>query len=195
MGTIVVVTNAAAIPIVRVLLRRTDVQFEGLVAMMSALTSFMYHTCEVSNQEIYLTELEWHRLDNVFVIAGICIFILHMTGNSHSRVLVYLALVVSILFQERYPWDLRFTIAPIVLFSLVACINRLLHWHQVKVVYNWPYCLKTGGLLAVGSYFFIKGLDEYDDYLRFNHGMWHLFSGAIYYGLQACEATKVSVKK
>ena len=190
MGIIVIFTNAATIPVMNVLLRKPAMQFEGIIGMMSGFTSFMYHLCEVLNTDIYLTELEWHRLDNVFVISGICIFIMHMLGNSHSRILIYLALITAILFQERYPWDLRFTIAPIVVFSVIGIVNRLLNWNKIAVSYNWGNCLKTAGYLSVGSYFFIKGLDEYDDYLRFNHGLWHLFSGAaIYYGLQACEVS------
>ena len=32
-------------------------------------------------------------------------------------------------------------------------------------------------MLAIGLLFFTKGLDEHTDYLRLNHGLWHLFLG------------------
>jgi predicted membrane channel-forming protein YqfA (hemolysin III family) len=31
-------------------------------------------------------------------------------------------------------------------------------------------------LMIIGLYFFIKGLDDDNDYLKMNHGMWHVFS-------------------
>ena len=187
MGLIVVATNAAAIPIIVVLLRNPHAQFEGLVAFMSGFTSFMYHCCEVFNRDIYLSELEWHRLDNVFVTSGISIFVMHILGNKQSRILIYCTLLGSILSQEKYPWDIRFTIAPILIFCLIGVLCRFATWDKVEVTYNRGYLGRTAVLLAIGGYFFLKGLDENDDYLRFNHGMWHLFSGAgIYFGLQAC---------
>ena len=29
--------------------------------------------------------------------------------------------------------------------------------------------------MITAFYFFYRGLDDYNDYLRFYHGMWHLF--------------------
>lgn len=55
---------------------------------------------------------------------------------------------------------------------------------------NWGNLGKAAGLICVGAYFFVKGLDETQDYLRFHHGMWHMFLGAaVYYGFQASKPT------
>jgi hypothetical protein len=44
--------------------------------------------------------------------------------------------------------------------------------------------LKYGlNLLIPAIYFFIKGLDDENDYLRINHGMWHLFIGIAFFYL------------
>jgi hypothetical protein len=42
--------------------------------------------------------------------------------------------------------------------------------------------------VIIGVYCFYKGLDEFNDYLRFYHGMWHLAAGAFsFYFLQGYE--------
>jgi predicted membrane channel-forming protein YqfA (hemolysin III family) len=49
--------------------------------------------------------------------------------------------------------------------------------------YNKTMFNKGRIILAFAIFFFILGTDEMSDYLRFNHGMWHLcigFSGYIY---------------
>jgi predicted membrane channel-forming protein YqfA (hemolysin III family) len=45
----------------------------------------------------------------------------------------------------------------------------------------------------VGAYFFVKGLDEYDDYLRFNHGIWHMMAAiSNYYGLKSTTYERIT---
>ena len=119
----------------------------------------MYHLCEVLDCDLYLSELEWHRLDNVFVISGMGIFFLHLSGNSHCRLLVYSTLMISILAQEKDPWNLKFTIAPIVLFGVMSLIARLWYFRSYEVTYNWRYLLYTAIFMGIGSQFFFKGLD------------------------------------
>ena len=63
---------------------------------------------------------------------------------------------------------------------------KIYNYKESQAVYIWEKlwkCLLIGG---IGIYFFIKGLNEYDDYLRFNHGMWHLCAGiSSLYGFQS----------
>jgi hypothetical protein len=139
------------------------------------------------NFDIYLPELKWHRLDNVFVIAGIAIWTLHVSGNGHVRKAIYLSLVISILTQEKDPWNINFTILPIIFFDILALVLRLWYWSSVKVKYDWRRLGMSLSILGIGSYFFYKGLNEHDDYLRFNHGIWHLMAAVSnYYGMSCC---------
>lgn len=127
--------------------------------MMAVFTSTMYHLCEVLNQDIFLEELKWHRLDNIFVITGVSIWTLHISGSGHARKTIYFSLVVSILTQEKDPWNLLYTIIPIVTFDIVAIILKLWYWNKVKVTYHFDNIFTSLIVLAVGGYFFVKGLD------------------------------------
>lgn len=95
---------------------------------MALFTSTMYHLCEVLNCDIFLTELKWHRLDNIFVIAGVGVWTLHMTGSAHARKAMYLTIVISILTQEKDPWNLTYTILPIIFFNVQAAVLRMVYW-------------------------------------------------------------------
>jgi predicted membrane channel-forming protein YqfA (hemolysin III family) len=47
------------------------------------------------------------------------------------------------------------------------------------------------GILLIAGQFFINGLNRKNDYLRINHGLWHLFAGvAHYYGMN-CTTWKI----
>jgi hypothetical protein len=154
---------------------------------MATFTSAMYHLCEVLDAEIYLHELKWHRLDNVFAIAGISIWMLHVSGCGYARKAVYMTLVVAILCQERDPWNITFTIAPILLFDVVVVVLKVWYWGRVRVTYNWRRLGASLAILAIGSYFFFKGLNEFEDYLRLNHGIWHMMAAlSSYCGMGCC---------
>jgi Protein of unknown function (DUF3522) len=84
MGLIVVVTNLTGLPTVLRVFKHKETVFEGYVFSMSILTSFMYHLCEVGQCEIFLNELQWHRLDNVFAITSFELIILHLFGAVHG---------------------------------------------------------------------------------------------------------------
>lgn len=112
------------------------------------------------------------------------IWTLHVTGSAHARKTMYLTIVISIITQEKDPWNLTFTIIPIAIFDILAIVLRVMYWNKIRVIYNWKRLAASLGILAAGGYFFIKGLDEYDDYLRINHGIWHLMAAiSNYYGM------------
>jgi predicted membrane channel-forming protein YqfA (hemolysin III family) len=86
-----------------------------------------------------------------------------------------------------------YTIIPIVLFSIIAIIVRIWHWNTIKVIYNYWNLFTSLIILLVGAYFFVKGLDEYDDYLRFNHGIWHMMAAiSNYYGLKSTTYERIT---
>lgn len=152
---------------------------------MALLSSTMYHLTEVVSHPIYLEELKWHRLDNVFVITGIAIFVYHLTGSGHARKSMYMAFIISILTQEKDPWNLNFTILPLAIYALTAVVLKIVYWNKVTVTYDWGKLATSLGVLVFGAYFYIQGLDEYSDYLRLNHGIWHMLASiANYYGMK-----------
>lgn len=54
----------------------------------------------------------------------------------------------------------------------------------MEVKYNFNRLFASIGILLMAGQFFINGLVEKNDYLRLNHGLWHMFVGiAHYYGI------------
>lgn len=150
--------------------------FEGLVFLCSMLSSFLYHLGEIYNHVFYLKYHEWHRLDNVFAIASFGLYALYITSNSEEALLTYLTLIVAILAQEKDPWNLRYTVGPIVGFFLLGVAVNLIKRKGLPKYNGWA--VKRGTFyLCIGLFFFSRGLDEEADYLRINHGLWHAFLG------------------
>lgn len=160
------------------------------MSLMAILSSVLYHLCEVLGCQLYMGEEEWHRLDNVFVIAGLGIYILHLSGNAHSRQSIYFTLVVSILSQEKDAWNIYYTFGPMVFFELQAIALRVYYWRKVEVTYNFNRLLASIMILLVAGQFFINGLHRQSDYLRINHGLWHFFAGIAHYFGITCTTYK-----
>jgi hypothetical protein len=106
-----------------------------------------------------MNEEEWHRLDNVFVISGLGIYILHLSGNAHCRKMIYFTIVVSIMTQEKDPWNIYYTIFPIILFKIQALVMRIYYWKKVEVKYNFNRLMASIGILVIAGQFFVNGLD------------------------------------
>lgn len=72
MVVITVLTNLMALP--GILLSWKDGEIHRtFIGILTIITSFMYHLCDsVGVYRILLTEMEWHKLDN---IGSICCFV------------------------------------------------------------------------------------------------------------------------
>jgi hypothetical protein len=60
-----------------------------------------------------------------------------MTGSSHARKCIYMSLIIAMLAQEKDPWNLNYTIAPIVITYVMAILVKIVYWNKYKVKYNW----------------------------------------------------------
>jgi predicted membrane channel-forming protein YqfA (hemolysin III family) len=168
-------SNFTSLPLV-VNCFRHGKKFEGLVFFCSMMSSFLYHLGEIYNHVFYLKYHEWHRLDNVFAIASFGLYALYMTGNSDEAFLTYLTLIVAILAQEKDPWNIKYTVWPIVIFFVLGLAVNIIKCKGIPRYNIWA--VKRGTFyLLVGIFFFSRGLDEETDYLRVNHGLWHAFLG------------------
>lgn len=77
------------------------------------------------------------------------------------------------------PWNIVCTIIPI-LFSLSIVLVKIFLTREFIRVDKKIYSLAAlFGVIA--GYFFYKGLDDLNDYLRLNHGLWHFFAGIAIY--------------
>jgi hypothetical protein len=139
----------------------------------------------------------WHRLDNVFAILSFQSLFLNFAGfkrhaandlvryayppsqyqisntltRTYSFTNRWMCLVLTLWCQERGPWKVQFTVIPVVF----AAVIMVLHWlisGRLPSVHQKPLTY-AGGLVFVGIFFFIRGLDDRNDwsvvaYFRFS---------------------------
>jgi predicted membrane channel-forming protein YqfA (hemolysin III family) len=204
----VVLTNIIGIPALIASVKR-EYFTESIVGGMSILTSTFYHMAQTAKFPIWsMNDGQWHRLDNVFIILScqnLVHFILFATSvqqtklgdtmessDQHAahfmheqRVLNlfrWFGLAFCLTCQERAPWNVIFTVVPIVVPAVLATIRMYLFVPiEYRSRFNSQDILRASLLMACGIFFFILGLDDDNDYLRIKHGLWHAFVGASFY--------------
>jgi len=185
------VTNLTFVPCVfhqDVILKRHLI-FETILTVFTLSTSFIYHFCDSMDykdrgpnssfsQGVWLGEGVWHRLDNVGSILCFIVLLIHFTNyknNVYAQINKFVAVWIVILCQEKAPWNLKFTIYPI-LFQVLILVFKSVVVGKLPTVN--PYFLKRALFWqSVGFFFFYLGLDERRDPYRLFHGCWHTFTG------------------
>ena len=153
--------------------------FECFITVFSIMTSFLYHSCQAFHTTFILNEGHWHRLDNIGAITAFAIFYIHLAtieNGSLDAALKYFAFFVAIICQEKAPWEIEYTVGPIILFGCVPIVNHCF------IRRKWPTWdrkefLVGHTLMAIAIPFFIWGLDDQNDPFKIYHGCWHLFAG------------------
>ena len=159
--------------------------------------SFMYHLCESLDIVIFIPQLQWHELDNIAAIYCMNNLLLTFTkfgfDINYIEKMNYLSTFLILVFQKKGPWELINTIMP-VLICLVYVVYHLLKNGMPKYYKN----TLTRGLVffAIALIFFVRGLDDLNDYIRMYHSLWHIFVGiAFYYLFQIQVKDYVSFKQ
>src|SRR5690606_9921237 len=115
---ITALTNFSGLPTV-IYLYRMRKYFESFCAFFTVFTSFMYHAVEsINNDNIFLTEEQWHRLDNIGSITCFIMISIHLMDNRNPDLdlQLYLGAFFLVIFaQEKDPWNLNYTLVPIAL--------------------------------------------------------------------------------
>lgn len=190
-------TNLSGLPGV-VLTWRLGLYYEFVIGVMTILTSTAYHTCE-SLDVTFLgyNEGRWHHMDNVFAILSFMSAFTHFAPhhrNSNVREFVNTAFCsLAIVAQLMSPWDLMYTIVPILL-AVAYTLASIIISRRVL-----PADGRAGRLsivfLIVSLACFAKGLDENRDWLRLYHGGWHLSIGGFsFFLLRATRSVPIPVK-
>lgn len=127
---------------------------------MTLMASFMFHLCEVFGVELFLSELQWQRIDNVFTISSFELVILYLWGavRPNDLLLKLSTLLSTIIVQEKDPWNFAYSVAPLIAYIIVGGIVRGLKNARRKIVYDRNKLMTAFVLLIAGSYFFIAGL-------------------------------------
>eukprot|EP00759_Apiculatamorpha_spiralis_P009548 PhF_6_TR16592/c0_g1_i1/m.25284 len=179
-----VLTHVTIIPCVLLLFQRRWF-FDSYVLLYGTIVSAMYHTCEALETPLWLSELQWHRLDNIGGLACFAMFFLYLCDVRHpglNSFLRFFSITLIVVCQEKAPWVVFYTVVPFLTFCSYPILIPLL-FRVPRPQYN-PYMLRRGfGMLGVGVIFFVRGLDDAHDPGRMYHGLWHVIAGSSSYFL------------
>lgn len=205
-------------------LARAGRRFEAFIAVFTWLASSCYHWCNSVRSTLFLDEIDWHKLDNgarrpvlpssaqTLLTRHTCAAVGSMVWASTTGIelggfppgewrdsLMYLALTVALLSQECDPWNVLFTLVPILSFYGLSILRWVAIAADVQSICGMPLPRpppppRLDALLgwAVSGFFalvaFGKGLDDRRDWLRLWHGAWHvLLAAAAHYSFQVFE--------
>lgn len=142
----------------------------------------MYHLCDSIQQRVIMSAGMWHRLDNIGSILAFCCWFIHLAGFQTQRIedrIKYFFAAVVLFCQEYAPWDIRFTVGPILMAFSCFFIRLVFFRHLMAPTILIKRKLTTGSILLVLAILcFIRGLNEVTDPYRIFHGGWHFFGGA-----------------
>jgi hypothetical protein len=160
------------------LLRYYEKIFPYYVGFFSIIVSFMYHLCESLDIKLYLDQLTWHELDNISAIFSFTQMSIPLTkfryDSDYIRKKNYTSFFITMLFQRRNPWDITNTLMPIFIDYFIA-ILQIIKYGMPE--YNKKTLFQASIFICITSFFFFKGLDDLNDYLRIWHCLWHFGIG------------------
>lgn len=172
-----VVSHLAIVPALWQLIKRRWI-YEVAISIFAVFVSFMYHLCQAFGMRFFLSELQWHRLDNIGALGCFGAFFTHLCcfrdPNLDSSV-KFLTLFLSIIVQEHSPWNEMFTFVPILSFALLPVVIHV--FQRKRPLYDMRSFVYGFGGLAAAVPFFVAGLDDDNDPWRMYHGMWHVLGG------------------
>ncbi|GAM23954.1 hypothetical protein SAMD00019534_071290, partial [Acytostelium subglobosum LB1] len=176
-------TNLSCIPLGYECIRRGHA-YEAVIGAACAISSMMYHVGEIYEKTAWfqmsgLNADKWHRLDNIFTILSFQAMMFYLMEYNHPQIvdlLRWVFLVFTLYCQMRDPWNLLFTILPILL-SVFLLVCTHIYKRRVPEWLKTRHFMYGVGTLLVAAFFFARGLDDENDYLRINHGIWHLLVG------------------
>jgi hypothetical protein len=133
-----------------VILWRRKFIFEFFVAVFTFLTSFMYHFCDSIENSAWLEEHKWHRLDNIFSIQAFSCLFIYLTVLPTLRthlLLNFFSLGFIMLMQEKSPWDVFYTIVPVLLlvvFFVGVVIARFVFFlmNSTHIAFQIKFCIR-----------------------------------------------------
>ncbi|KAM3139859.1 hypothetical protein pb186bvf_008101 [Paramecium bursaria] len=164
-------TNLTAVPAI-IIIWKQRMNFQFYISIFTVVTK------SIDCPFFVMSEGGWHRLDNIGSI--VCFQILFTQLGDIRDLMVenyfcYFGLFITMLCQAKDPWNLYYTVGPIVFQALLILYYVIQRGMRPKLVKR--KLIKGSLILSVAILFFIKSQNEFDDYLRFHHGMWHVTIG------------------
>ncbi len=157
--------------------------FTYYFSMFALITSFLYHLGESLDIVFIIPQLKWHELDNIGAMYCMNALFLSFTkfgfDIKYTEKMNYLSTIIILLFQKRGPWIIMNTFIPIIMFGMIS-LYQIIRYDLPK--YYKKTLIKGGIFFGIAMIFFVRGLDDLNDYLRIYHSLWHIFIGiAVYY--------------
>ena len=190
-------TNFSCLPCLYIVYQK-GLYLQFHFGLFTAFTSFMYHSLEsVRWRDLYLDKGTWHKLDNIGSVTCFIIIIVYFMDNLEFKKgefyskhvvsidvhLIMIGLFITMIMQAKHAWLIENTVIPILIFFAVFLV-KIIFIRRSR--FNYYYFKRGAFFLFIAICFFIKGLDERKDYLRFYHGMWHCFLGISSFYLWQC---------
>lgn len=150
------------------------------LSLFTMITSFMYHLCDSVEHPIWLSEGSWHRLDNVGAITSFCtwfIYLAHIKNELYVQLAYMAALSAALVTQEADPWNINYTVGPIVGTLLCTVLKWIIIDRFQLPPFERGHLAKSMVLVLLSIGFFVKALDDQKDPYRSYHGCWHLCVG------------------
>eukprot|EP01128_Nolandella_sp_AFSM9_P012856 TRINITY_DN9696_c0_g1_i1.p1 TRINITY_DN9696_c0_g1~~TRINITY_DN9696_c0_g1_i1.p1 ORF type:complete len:209 (+),score=25.68 TRINITY_DN9696_c0_g1_i1:42-668(+) len=188
-----VLTNLSLVPVIFSSFRQKK-YVHSVIFVFTFFTSLFYHMSEVivSTHVLGMTGGQWHRIDTVCSILNFQLISLYFADFKDKNIegaIRWGLLLFALICQEKSPWEVIYTIIPIVAAVLVMVIKLSLE-RRAPVV-NTRRITWAGLFGVIALYFFAVGLDDKNDWLRLNHGMWHTFAGlSLFFALQSKETSR-----
>lgn len=187
-GTIItVVTLSSGLPAIPLLYRQHRI-FDCACSVLLFFSSMLYHLSEAwKTNELFLNEMQWHRLDNISVLACIgntFIYLADFENETHAELLRWVEFFIILIVQEKDPWNPLMTAGPVVLFLLLplvkyfhAFVTSRSHGSYVPRFLWRNLWVGLGLLIGLGGPCFVLGLDDQNDPYRIFHFLWHVWAG------------------
>mmetsp|Transcript_54666 Transcript_54666/g.62676 ORF Transcript_54666/g.62676 Transcript_54666/m.62676 type:complete len:250 (-) Transcript_54666:112-861(-) len=183
MTLVTAITNFLTIPSLTLLFKRASdkrhptLMFPFFIGILTLISSFMYHFTEsIQVDVIFLDSGNWHKVDNVGAIVcfqNLAIFLMDNKNRLADEILQYTGLMITLLAQEKAPWEIEFTVIPILL-AWICYLGKAAYNRQFPT-YNKKMLRRGLLMMGIAIFCFIQGLNEFTDFLRIWHGLWHSF--------------------
>ena len=169
-------TKISCIPALKLLYMR-GYMYHVFISLLTLISSFMYHSTEFIDVQIYMSPERWHYLDNIGSLAYINSLIIHFMNYDHyfnELTMNYVSIFIVLIVQTQAPLDRTNIFLPLSIFAAFLVYDCIIY--GIKNINYKP--IKKGILLVLfGLIFFGKSLDFDHDYLRLWKSFWNVIIG------------------
>jgi len=158
--------------------------FELYIGVFQLATGFLYNFCNALNVQLFLTELQWHALNNILTTTYFLLLLIHLQANSNPNVdivLRYIAFTSVWIAQikDEY-WQPFYTALVVAAFSAMPVCK---FFGAMRLPpYDGQMLTKGLCVAAAAAVCFVVGLDDAVDPFRLFHGLSQALVGvALYY--------------